>query len=80
MKKKRSSQSGFFSPRVLIGFVLGSVGFFLALVGLGMSSKASPVAQAPNGNQDRGGAAPAIASIAPGVKIAPEVLADTADG
>ena len=65
MKKKRSSQSGFFNSRVLLGFVLGLVGIFLMLVGVGMSSGSSALAQNP---------------LAAGVKIAPEVLADTADG
>ena len=32
MKKKRPSQSGFFNPRVLLGFVLGSIGVLLARV------------------------------------------------
>jgi serine protease AprX len=76
MKKKRPSQNGFFNPRVLFGFVLGSVGVFLALVGFGMSSGVSALAQNPKGNQERGGTARRTA----GVKIAPEVLADTAGG
>jgi serine protease AprX len=61
MKNQRPFRSGFFDPRVLLGFVLCSVGVLLALVGFGMSSDtaASPTARA---------------------KIAPEVLADTADG
>ena len=65
MKKKHSSQSGFFNSRVLLGFVLGLVGIFLMLVGVGMSSGSSALAQNP---------------LAAGVKIAPEVLSDTADG
>ena len=63
-------------PRVLLGFVLGSVGVLLALVGFGMSSGASALAQDPKQNQERGGTPQTTA----GVKIAPEVLADTADG
>ena len=47
MKKKRPSQSGFFNPRVLLGFVLGSIGLFLALVGFGLSSGTSALAQNP---------------------------------
>jgi subtilisin family serine protease len=76
MKKKRPSQSGFFNPRVLLGLVLGSVGVLLALVGFGISSGASALAQDPKQNQQRGGTPLTTA----GVKIAPEVLADTADG
>ena len=72
MKKKRPSQSGFFNPRVLLGLVLGSVGVLLALVGFGISSGASALAQDPKQNQQ-----PLTTA---GVKIAPEVLADTADG
>ena len=78
MKKKRPSQSGFFNPRVLLGFVLGLLGVLLALIGFDMSSGASALAQSPKGNQVGGGAVPTLAgSLAPGVKIAPEVLADT---
>src|ERR1700682_5772577 len=68
MKKTRPSRCGFFRPRVVLGFVLGSVGVFLALVGFGMSSGASALAENPKGNQERGG------------KIAAEVLADTNNG
>ena len=67
MKKKRPSKSGFFNPRVLLGFVLGSIGVLLVLVGLGTSSGTSALAQTPG-------------SPIGGVKIAPEVLADTAEG
>src|ERR1044071_4920068 len=65
MKKRCASQSGFFNWRVLLGFLLGLVGIFLALVGFGMSSGSSALAQRP---------------MAAKSKIAPEVLADTADG
>src|SRR5438552_9804881 len=65
MKKRHASQSGFFNSRVLLGFVLGLAGIFLVLVGFGMSSESSVLAQ--NSLSDRS-------------KIAPEVLADTADG
>src|SRR5207247_7168874 len=37
MKKQSASQSAFFNPRVLIGFVLCSVGLLLALGGLSKS-------------------------------------------
>jgi hypothetical protein len=46
MKKKSASQSAFFSPRVLIGFVLCSIGVLLALSGLrvsAMTGTANPV-------------------------------------
>src|SRR6266446_9531356 len=65
MKKRHASQRGFFNSRVLLGFVLGLAGIFLVLVGFGMSSESSVLAQ--NSLPDRS-------------KIAPEVLADTADG
>src|ERR1700730_3833479 len=81
MKKKRPSQSGFFNPRVLLGFVLGLVGLLLALVGFGMSSGGSALAQDRKQNQEGGGAPQATAGLLnASVKIAPEVLADTADG
>jgi serine protease AprX len=67
MKKKRPSKSGFFNPRVLFGFVLGSIGVLLVLAGLGTFSGTSALAQNPG-------------SPIGAVKIAPEVLADTADG
>jgi subtilisin family serine protease len=67
MKKKRPSKSGFTNPRVLFGFVLGSIGVLLVLIGLGMSSGTSALAQNPG-------------SPMGGAKIAPKVLADTADG
>ena len=71
MEKKRSLRCGFFNPRLLLGFVLGSVGVFLALVAFGIFSGASTLAQGP---RQRGG------PLAASMKIAPEVLADTADG
>ena len=74
MKKKRPSQSGFFNPRVLFGFVLGSVGVLLVLLGFSMSSGAS--ALDPKQNPERGDAS----QQAGRGKIAPAVLAETADG
>jgi serine protease AprX len=74
MKKKRSSRSGFFNPRFLFGFALCSIGVFLALIGFGMSSGTTALAQNAKPNQGSGG------SLEPAVKIAPEVMADTADG
>src|SRR5947207_2401583 len=81
MKKKRPSQSGFFNPRILLGFVLGSVGALLALVGLGLSSGTSALAQPPRANQGHGATSQMLAaSPVASAKIAPEVLADTAAG
>jgi len=76
MKKKRPSQSGFFNPRVLFGFVLGSIGVLLVLLGFSMSSGASALAQEPKQKQERGDASQRVLRG----KIAPEVLAETADG
>jgi len=45
MKKRSASRDAFFSPRVLIGFGLGSVGVALALVALNISSPSTAVAQ-----------------------------------
>src|SRR5205823_2617462 len=81
MKKERPSQSGVFDPNILLGFVLGLVGILLALVGFGMSSGTSAVAQSPQQDQERDGTPRMTAtSLTAGVKIAPEVLADTANG
>src|SRR5437870_12685403 len=81
MKKKRRSQNGFSSLHLLLGDVLGSVGLLLALVGFGISSGTSVLAKDPKVSQGRGGPSQALAAspVASG-KIAPEVLADTADG
>ena len=46
--KKKTSQSAFFNPRVLLGFVLCSLGVLLALLGLGLNSSSSALAAAPN--------------------------------
>jgi serine protease AprX len=64
MKKTRRSRSAFFDPRIILGFVLGSIGVFLVLVGLGLSSG---LAQNPDAST-------------PAAKIAAEVLVETADG
>jgi subtilisin family serine protease len=73
--KKTHHQSGFFHSRLLLGFVLGSVGVFLALVGFALSSGTSALAQ--NAEQKQKGG---TSQLTAGVKIAPAVLADTADG
>ena len=46
--KKRTSQSAFFNPRVLLGFVLCSLGVLLALLGFSLNSSSSALAAAPN--------------------------------
>ena len=48
MKKTTASQSAFFDPRVLLGFVLCSLGVLLALLGLSLNSSSSALAAAPN--------------------------------
>src|SRR5207237_10712263 len=81
MKKKLPSENGFSGLHVLAGFVLGSIGLVLALVGFALSSGTSALAQNPKGNQERGGPSQTLsASPDAGLKIAPEVLADTAEG
>src|SRR5437764_8702644 len=55
MKKKSASESAFFNPRILLGFVLCSIASLLALVGLGLFSAGSLSAQAPNANQQSSG-------------------------
>ncbi len=55
MKKKSASESAFFNPRILLGFVLCSIAILLALVGLGLFSAGSLSAQAPNANQQSSG-------------------------
>jgi subtilisin family serine protease len=68
MKTKCSFQSGFYRPRILLGFFLCSVGVLLALIGFGVSSGTSVLAQSVRQNQEDGS------------KIAPQALAETADG
>src|SRR2546422_2294995 len=48
MKKTTASQSAFFNPRVLLVFVLCSLGVLLALLGFGLNSSSSALAAAPN--------------------------------
>ena len=48
MKKNSSPRDAFFNPRVLFGFVLGSVGVALALIGFGLYPGASLLAQKPD--------------------------------
>ena len=79
MKKTRPFQSGFFGPRILLGFVLCSVGVLLALVGFGIFSGASALAQNPRPDP-ASGMSPATLDPVVVAKIAPEVVADTANG
>src|SRR3982074_2235425 len=60
MKKNPASQSAFFNPRVLIGFIFCLAGVFLALLGFGAFSsvfaqakgtKTGPQTNPPNGTQ-----------------------------
>src|SRR5205823_211361 len=46
MKKQSASQSAFFNPRVLMGFVLCSIGVLLTLAPLSKSAEQTPVAMA----------------------------------
>jgi hypothetical protein len=46
MKKQSFSQSAFFNPRVLIGFVLCSIGVLLTFAALSKSTDQTPVAMA----------------------------------
>src|SRR5712692_3288255 len=55
MKRKSASESAFFGPRLVVAFVLCSVGTFLALVGLGLFSGASASVERPNQNQGPSG-------------------------
>jgi hypothetical protein len=55
MKKSPTSESAFFSPRLLAGFILCLSGTFLALFGLGLFSGGSASAQGSNQNQIAGG-------------------------
>jgi hypothetical protein len=48
MKKTSTSQSAFFNPRVLLGFVLCSLGLLLALLGFSVYSSSSVQAATPN--------------------------------
>src|SRR6266849_9679514 len=48
MKKTSTSQSAFFNPRVLLGFVLCSLGLLLGLLGFSVYSSSSAQAATPN--------------------------------
>jgi serine protease AprX len=80
MKIKRYFQSGFYHPRILLGFFLCSVGVLLALIAFGVSWGTSALAQGPRQAQTDGGAPPPNTASGVGPKIAPQVLADTDDG
>src|SRR5438045_3908481 len=51
MKRKSPSEFAFLGPRVLLSFVLGLAGVFLALFALGLFSSGSASAQGRNQNQ-----------------------------
>lgn len=81
MKRTLPSLNGFSGLHVLFGMVLGSIGIFLALVGLGISSGTSAFAANPKGSQERGRAPQTRAtSQNGGSKISSEVLAETSNG
>src|SRR5207249_10308100 len=48
MKKTTASQSAFFNPRVLLVFVLCSLGVLLAVLGCSLNSRSSALAAAPH--------------------------------
>src|SRR5450432_3339781 len=48
MKKRSTSRDAFFNLRVLLGFVLSSVGVFLALLALSINSSSTAVAAGAN--------------------------------
>ena len=75
MKKMDPSQSGFFHSRVLLGFVLGSAGILLAVLGFAVSSHTSALAGNAGQKQER-----RTLPATTGSKIAPEVIADTMEG
>jgi subtilisin family serine protease len=76
MKQEHSFRSRFLNPRLCLGFVLGSAGLLLALIGFGMFSGKSALAQNARQNQDGSGTGDSVV----GAKIAPQVLAETAEG
>ena len=75
MKNKTASKNGFFTFRVLLGVVLCFGGIMIVLFALGKASAQPRTALAAANPPSLAGASYG----APG-KIAPEVLADTADG
>jgi hypothetical protein len=70
MKKKSTSQSAFFKLRVLLGVLLWFAGVTIVLF-----ARASAQLDTPSGQAN-----PPTAGVAAANKVAPEVLADTADG
>src|ERR1700682_3481192 len=56
MKKKSITQSAFFNPRVLIGFLLCLTSVLIALIGVGLYSGPSAQAQGKVQAQEAGGA------------------------
>ena len=68
MEKKHASRSSFFIPRLILTSGLCIIGVILAALGFGSFSAASALGQKPEKQP------------VSGAKIAPQVLADTADG
>ena len=48
LKKTTASQSAFFNPRIVLGFVLCSLAVLLALLGFSVNSTLSALAAAPD--------------------------------
>ena len=65
MKKNSASKSAFFNLRVLLAFVLGSIGVFLVLLGFGIFPGSSVWAQGPKQNQKVGGAPQLVPMVGP---------------
>src|SRR3984893_5378528 len=65
MKKKAITQSAFFNPRVLIGFLLCLTSVLIALVGVGLYSGPSAQAQGKMQTQEAGGAPELVPMVGP---------------
>src|SRR5262249_60243728 len=74
MKKTTASQSAFFNPRGVLGFVLCSLSVLLALLGFSVNSTSSPLAAAP----DHGDGQPIVGASYKNVVSA--TLGDVAQG
>src|SRR5439155_9844360 len=79
MTIKSASEFAFFSPRVLLGFVLCLAGVLLALFGFGLFSGASASAQGRNQNQAASGAQVGASyhnDVSPPMRNMPALTAD----
>src|SRR5207302_658275 len=65
MKKKSSSKSACFNPRLLIGFIFCLAGVFLALLGFALYPGGSALAQRPTQNQTGSGGPEVVRLIGP---------------